>query len=347
MKVVLFALVAFFTINCSFSQTNERATIEVEISNSQGKDLFLSFEDKVIKKIRRIRKGLYKDSLNVQQGRYKIFDGKNYYDLSLNNKCNLKMVVDANNVEETILFSGVCAEVNNYNTQSRYADKKIDYCGELLSLDEVEFKKELDIIKEEDLKRLNKYVTNPVFKADYEAELIRKYELINKNYQKKKANELGVKKYEFNTKEANLLNGSVSPSFNYLNYSGGQNKLEDFRGKYVFINVWTSWSMKAKGQMPYLKNTIEKYKSENILFVNISLDEQKDIEKWRTAIVENKIGGVNLFSDKARKSDFVKALKITGVPRFIIIDPDGKILVAAAPRPSDPELQKVLDSLLN
>ena len=345
MKVALFVIVAFFTINYSFSQTNERATLEVEISNCQGKDLFLSFEDKVIQKIKRIRKGVYKDTINVKQGNYKLFDGKNYYILSLNNKCNLKIVVDADNVEETILFSGVCSEVNNYNTQSRIADKKTDYRG-LLSLDEVEFKKKLEEINEEDLKRLNKYVTNPVFKADYEAELIRKNETLKKNYQKKKANDLGVKKYEQNKIEANMLNGSVAPSFNYLNYNGGQNKLEDFRGKYVFINVWTSWSLKAKGQIPYLKNTIEKYKTKNIIFVNISLDEQKDIEKWKAAIVENEIGGVNLFSDKAWKSDFVKALKITGVPRFIIIDPDGKILVAAAPRPSIPELEKQLDLLL-
>jgi thiol-disulfide isomerase/thioredoxin len=345
MKPLFFAFVFFQVMNYSFSQTNEKATLEVEIRNSIGKDLFLSLEDKVIQKIKRIRKGVYRDTINVQQGNYKLFDGKNYYDISLNNKCNLKMVVDANNVEETILFSGVCAEVNNFNTQSRIADKKIDYCG-LLSLNEIEFKKKWNEIKEEHSKRIHKYVTNPVFIADYEAELIRNDQKIIAEYQKKKAYDLSVKKYEQNTNEANLLNGSHAASFNFLNVEGGQNKLEDFRGKYVFINVWTSWSTKAKGEMPYLKNIIEKYKAKNIVFVNISLDQPKDIEKWKAAIAENTLGGVNLFSDKSWKSDFVKALKITGVPRYILIDPQGNILKSVAPRPSSSELSTLLDAEL-
>ena len=46
------------------------------------------------------------------------------------------------------------------------------------------------------------------------------------------------------------------------------------------------------------------------------------------------------------KSDFVKGYKIDGIPRFILISPEGKIVNADAPRPSSPELVTLLDSLV-
>jgi len=40
-------------------------------------------------------------------------------------------------------------------------------------------------------------------------------------------------------------------------------------------------------------------------------------------------------------------LNIVGIPRFILIDPNGKIVKADAARPSSPDLEKELDVLLN
>ena len=45
-------------------------------------------------------------------------------------------------------------------------------------------------------------------------------------------------------------------------------------------------------------------------------------------------------------SDLVKQLGISGIPRFILIDPKGNILDPNAPRPSEPRLVQVLDGLL-
>ena len=42
------------------------------------------------------------------------------------------------------------------------------------------------------------------------------------------------------------------------------------------------------------------------------------------------------------KSDFVKNFAIDGIPRFILIDTEGKIINADAPRPSDAKLKELL-----
>jgi len=55
--------------------------------------------------------------------------------------------------------------------------------------------------------------------------------------------------------------------------------------------------------------------------------------------------GIQLFAgDKAK--DISKPYKITGIPRFILVGKDGKIISADAPRPSSTEVRKMLDAAL-
>src|SRR5690606_32049894 len=35
--------------------------------------------------------------------------------------------------------------------------------------------------------------------------------------------------------------GQLSPTFEYENHKGGKTKLEDLRGKYVYIDAWATW----------------------------------------------------------------------------------------------------------
>ncbi len=142
-----------------------------------------------------------------------------------------------------------------------------------------------------------------------------------------------------------LAKGEPSPSFNYDNYKGGKTSLEDLAGKYVYIDVWATWCGPCKAEIPYLKETEKKYHDKNIEFVSISIDEMKDNDKWKKMIADKELGGTQLFADKAWQSQFVQDYKINGIPRFILVDPEGKIVSADAPRPSDEKLQKTFDDL--
>ena len=68
-------------------------------------------------------------------------------------------------------------------------------------------------------------------------------------------------------------------------------------------------------------------------------------EGWKKMIVDKELGGIQLFADKAWESDFIKNYKINGIPRFILIDPEGNIVSADAPRPSNPKLVEMLKEL--
>ena len=55
--------------------------------------------------------------------------------------------------------------------------------------------------------------------------------------------------------------------------------------------------------------------------------------------------GIQLFAPNDWKSDFVTNYGIRGIPRFILIDPEGNIVDSNAPRPSSPDLKKLFDEL--
>ncbi|KQC00873.1 TlpA disulfide reductase family protein [Pedobacter sp. Hv1] len=132
-----------------------------------------------------------------------------------------------------------------------------------------------------------------------------------------------------------LKKGTPSPEFvDYINYKGGTNSLKDYRGKYVYIDLWATWCGNCWNEMPYLKELEHAYEGKNIVFVSISLDE--DIKEWAKTVKEKAMDGIQLLV-KQPQSSFIKEYAVNGIPRYIFLDPEGKIIAYNAPRPSDKE----------
>lgn len=140
--------------------------------------------------------------------------------------------------------------------------------------------------------------------------------------------------------------GNPSPTFNFENHKGGYTSLESLKGKYVYIDVWATWCGPCLREIPFLQQIENDYHGKNVQFVSISIDEPKDYNKWKTMVAEKALGGIQLMADNNWNSKFVKDYAILGIPRFILIDPQGNIVSADAPRPSDPELRTIFDELM-
>ncbi len=142
-----------------------------------------------------------------------------------------------------------------------------------------------------------------------------------------------------------LMPGSVSPKFEYENFKGGATALESLKGKYVYIDVWATWCGPCRKEIPSLQKVEEQYHGKNIEFVSLSIDAKKDYEKWKKFVDEKKLGGIQLIADNDWNSKFVTDYAIEGIPRFILVDPNGNIVSADAPRPSDPKLIEKFNEL--
>ncbi|TXE13121.1 TlpA family protein disulfide reductase [Seonamhaeicola algicola] len=145
-----------------------------------------------------------------------------------------------------------------------------------------------------------------------------------------------------------LSKGQPSPTFeNYENHAGGSTSLKDFKGKYVYIDVWATWCGPCKYEIPFLEKVEKEFHNKNIAFVSISVDTKKAYNTWKNMVTNNNMGGVQLLADKAFNSKFIKDYKVNGIPKFILIDPNGNIVSANAPRPSSKEIRPLLNTLLN
>jgi thiol-disulfide isomerase/thioredoxin len=332
MKKILGVLVVFMISFLSNAQAKKYVTFQAEIANRNGDSIFIRTNKKIIKKIAVNKNGVFKDTLNVAEGPYLFFDGVEYTSLYLKNGYDLKLKMDAKKFDESIVYTGIGSLENNYLAQRTISDSKYDY-NALLAASPADFKKLSEEKKATDLAVLNNGKFEPNFiivqKKDIEQSLV------------------GLTKYYEQGQENNKMNNSPSPTFDYLNYAGGQTKLEDLKGKYVYIDVWATWCGPCRQEIPFLQEIEKKYHGKNISFVSISIDKLKDQEKWRAMVKDKSLGGIQLFADNDWSSKFITDYKITGIPRFILIDPKGNIVKADAARPSSPDLVKELDSLLN
>ncbi len=141
-----------------------------------------------------------------------------------------------------------------------------------------------------------------------------------------------------------LAPGDPAVDFEFKSGNGKVYCLADFKGKFLLIDAWATWCGPCRAETPHFKKLAEEFKDENIEFMALSLDSDKDA--WLNYIKKNKSQILSLIAPRDFKGKFPKFFKITSIPRFILIDPEGKIVDAYAPRPSDPKLKLLIESVL-
>lgn len=135
--------------------------------------------------------------------------------------------------------------------------------------------------------------------------------------------------------------GRPSPDFRAEDVEGKVHTLADFRGKYVYIDLWATWCKPCKEELPHLKELEKKFEGRNITFLGLSIDGNR--AAWETRVKSGELAGVQLFL--GRRSDFQQAYRIEGIPRFILLNPEGKIVNNDMLRPSSPDIERMLNTL--
>lgn len=119
-------------------------------------------------------------------------------------------------------------------------------------------------------------------------------------------------------------------------------EISKFKGKFVAIDVWATWCGPCKYESPYFEKMAIKYKNENIVFVGLSTD--KDVKKWYIDAKNKSKSVTHLLLEEYLL--FSKDYNVNSIPRFILIDAEGKIYSADMPRPSDASFENILRKAL-
>lgn len=336
---VLFALLIM--TSCSQEQTKNYVTLKGKLENNKDSILTIASRQGIIKKIEVDKTGAFKDTLKLNTDKGEIYNlimsQTKAAPIFLKNGFDLTLKGNADEFLTSFEYSGNGASNNNFIKAQIKKNQSIGNLEPILALEEIDFNKKIDQLKKEYDSIINSY-------KDLDSTL---YAGISQQNDQM----IGYFKSLYERNKI-MGKGKPSPTFaNYVDIKGGTKSLSDFKGKYVYVDVWATWCGPCIQQIPFLKDIKKEYKNKNIVFVGISTDDPRKSggsweaaeQKWRTFVKERDLGDVQLWS--GQDYSFQQAYQISGIPRFILIDPNGNIVEAEAPRPSDPALKDLLNSL--
>ena len=119
--------------------------------------------------------------------------------------------------------------------------------------------------------------------------------------------------------------------------------LAKYKGKKVLIDVWASWCGDCIKGLPSVKNLQKEYKE--VVFLFLSVDKSKTA--WKRGIDRFKIKGEHYNLPKGMKDGaFVDFINLGWIPRYMVIDENGKIILFKATRASDSLIEIALKTVI-
>ncbi len=114
------------------------------------------------------------------------------------------------------------------------------------------------------------------------------------------------------------------PNLRFQDSSGEAKTLEDWRGRTVLLNLWATWCVPCRKEMPALDALQAKLGGAGFEVVAINID-TRDPDKPKAWLREAGIAALGYFSDeKARVfQDLKMAGRALGMPTTLLIDPKG------------------------
>ena len=134
-----------------------------------------------------------------------------------------------------------------------------------------------------------------------------------------------------------------APYFEATDISGNKFAYNNYEGKYLYIDIWATWCVPCKKEIPYIEQLKEKYAGQSIEFISVSID--KNVAAWKKFLGSTESKD-QFYSMPGKASCVNEVYNAPLIPAFVLIDPQGRIINPASFRPSDPALGFLLDELL-
>ncbi len=141
--------------------------------------------------------------------------------------------------------------------------------------------------------------------------------------------------------------GATAPDFTGETSDGKQLSLSSLKGKVVYIDIWATWCGPCRAEFPWAKELKKRFEGNNeVVFLYASVD--GDPNAWRKFLkTANSPEGIHLRLSPAEQDKIIEEYKCGGgVPKYFLIDQQGKIVSTLAPRPSSGKAEEAIRALL-
>ena len=114
------------------------------------------------------------------------------------------------------------------------------------------------------------------------------------------------------------------PDLAFEDADGRPRKLSDWRGRTVLVNLWATWCVPCRREMPALDRLQSKLGDKDFEVVAINID-TRDLEKPKNFLKEANLTRLGYFNDpKAKVFQDLKAIgRALGMPTSVLVDGQG------------------------
>jgi thiol-disulfide isomerase/thioredoxin len=114
------------------------------------------------------------------------------------------------------------------------------------------------------------------------------------------------------------------PDLAFEDADGKPRKLSDWRGKTVLVNLWATWCVPCRKEMPALDSLQTKLGGKDFEVVAINID-TRDAEKPKNFLKDGNLTRLSYFSDQKAKvfQDLKNIGKALGMPTSVLVDAQG------------------------
>ena|SRR5690554_6591156 len=118
-----------------------------------------------------------------------------------------------------------------------------------------------------------------------------------------------------------------------------------YEGKIILLDVWASWCPDCIKGLPALKEVQRQYPE--LVYLFFSLDRIGKEEAWKNGIEKFDIQGEHYWFNTEWKNEFTNYIGLNWIPRYLLIDKEGKIAHYYAIHANDTTMMETLVELMN
>lgn len=123
------------------------------------------------------------------------------------------------------------------------------------------------------------------------------------------------------------------PDLTFKDVDGQDKKLSDWRGRTVLVNLWATWCVPCRKEMPALNELEAKLGGDDFQVVAVNID-TRDADKPKAFLKEGNLTRLDYFTDTSAKvfQDLKSIGRALGMPTSVLVDGKGcEIATIAGP----------------